>query len=327
MSLPGKIKYIYDEYGQRKEMGRPSESTRLPHFFLHRIFAGENDLLIIFNTKRCAYQCHFCQLPAKSSKTWVSSEDVLAQFEHVIFELKHSLSVLDRITLSNEGSVLDTTTFPEDALLTIAKCVQNLRRVRTFVFETRLEFVNQGLLEQIKDCAPRPQINILTGFETLDSFIRDQILFKREHLQLFLSGLDQVTKARADLTAYILYKPSPIMTDQEAFEEAEKSFDFLRQECGKRNIPYSVRLNPMYLAKGSKWADLATKSSNYKPPKLTDVMKLAEKKVKEGIKVYIGISNEGLGDVQGTYMAREDYSSNLIKAVLMFNNGKIKEFN
>jgi len=244
----------------------------------------------------------------------------------VFFELKHSLSLLDRVTLSNDGSVLDAKTFPEDALLTIAECVNKLRRVRTLVLETRLEFVNQGTLMKIQERAPRAKINILTGFETQDDYIREEILYKREPIKAFLSGLDEVARAGSDLTAYILYKPAQAMTDEEAYYEAEKTFDFLKHECASRNISYSVRLNPMYLARGSKWAEIALDSPRYKPPRLTDVMKLAEKKAREGVKVYIGMSTEGLDEAEGSYMNRDDFSLNLVKSVALFNSGKISQF-
>lgn len=326
LSLPEEVDILYNQYGQRKPMGLSAESTKKPHFFLYRTFAGDNDLLLILNTKRCAYQCHFCQLPAKSSRTWIPIEEIVEQVRYVFFELKHSLSVLDRVTLSNDGSVLDAKTFPEDALLTIAECINKLRRVRTLVLETRLEFVNQGTLMKIQERAPRVKINILTGFETQDEYIREEILYKREPINAFLSGLDEVAQSGSDLTAYILYKPAQTMTDEEAYDEAEKTFDFLKRECASRNISYSVRLNPMYLARGSKWAEIAMDSPRYKPPCLTDVMKLAEKKAREGVKVYIGMSTEGLDEVEGSYMSREDFSFTLVKAVALFNSGKITQF-
>src|SRR5882672_12203132 len=130
MLLEEEIRSLYRTFGQRKAMGESAQDSRLPHFFLHRPFSGDQDLLIIFNTKRCRYQCHFCQLPAKSSKRFISGDDILAQFIYAIREMKHSLSILTRVTLSNEGSVLDAKTFPTETLLTIARCIRELRLVR-----------------------------------------------------------------------------------------------------------------------------------------------------------------------------------------------------
>src|SRR5689334_7871628 len=149
-----RIKELYNQFGPRKLMGQGSQDPRKPHYFLHRTFFGEQDLLIIFNTKRCRYQCHFCQLPAKSSRVLIPEDDIVAQFEYVMGEMKHSLSILNRLTFSNEGSVLDGDTFPQDALLTIARCVHELRLIRTLVLETRLEFVEPAFLSRIVAAAP-----------------------------------------------------------------------------------------------------------------------------------------------------------------------------
>lgn len=319
------VRDLYEKFGQRKPMGESAPSPWLPHFFLHRTFLGDQDLLIIFNTKRCKYRCHFCQLPAKSSPVLIPGSEIVSQFTYVMKELKHSLSVLDRLTFSNEGSVLDPATFPPEAMLEIAEGINEMRRVRTLVLETRLEFVNSQVLAQIREAAPRVSLNILTGFETHDPYIRDRILFKREPLDIFERGLDHVAEAGAQLTAYVLFKPRWDMSDEEAVAEAESSIDYLAAQTRARGIDLSVRLNPMYAADGSRWAKKAHISPDYQPPRLTDVMRVAEKKRQEGIKIYIGMSTEGLDD-GSNYMAREDYSSALIKPILLFNSGKINSF-
>ena len=325
-SLKQQVGDLYEKYGQRKPMGESAPSPWMPHFFLHRTFLGDQDLLIIFNTKRCKYRCHFCQLPAKSSPTMIPGSEIVAQFGYVMKELKHSLSVMDRLTFSNEGSVLDPATFPTEALLEIAEAVNELRRVRTLVLETRLEFVDTAVLAQVREAAPRVSLNILTGFETHDPYIRDKVLFKREPLDVFERGLDRVAEAGVqELTAYVLFKPRWDMSDEEAVAEAEASIDYLAAQAAARGLNLSVRLNPMYAADGSRWAKKAHVSPDYKPPRLTDVMRVAEKKRRQGVNIYIGMSTEGLDD-GSNYMAREDYSPSLIKPVVLFNSGKINAF-
>ena len=324
-SVKQQVGDLYEKFGQRKPMGESAPSPWLPHFFLHRTFLGDQDLLIIYNTKRCKYRCHFCQLPAKSSPTLIPGSEIVAQFSYVMKELKHSLSVMDRLTFSNEGSVLDPATFPTEAMLDIAEGINELRRVHTLVLETRLEFVDTDVLAQIREAAPRLTLNILTGFETHDPYIRDKVLFKREPLEVFESGLDRVAEAGAQLTTYVLFKPRWDMTDEEAVAEAESSIDYLVAQTKARGLDLSVRLNPMYAADGSRWTKKAHTSPDYKPPRLTDVMRVAEKKRQEGVKIYIGMSTEGLDD-GSNYMAREDYTKLLVKPVLLFNSGKINSF-
>ena len=325
-TLPEKVKLLYDKFGQRKQMGIASASVDRPHFFLHRQFTGDQDLLIIFNSKRCRYQCSFCDLPMKNSDAFIEYESILNQFEYVIQEMKNSLSMLTRITLSNDGSILDPRTFPSECLNVIADCINELRQIRRVVLETRIEFVDPLLVKKIGDRCSKSTIDILVGFETYDEYIKTKILKKMEPLNLFLNGLDKVAESGAELTSYILYKPSYEMNDEEAFIEACKTYEFLKRECEKRSIKLSVRLNPMYAAANSQWANLALKNKNYNPPKLTEVMKLAELIRMDKVSVYIGLSTEGLDIPNGNYMFREDYSTKLIKPIKLFNDSKIDSF-
>ena len=323
MNCAEKARLLYSKYGQRKSMGEANpEDTKKPFFFLHRTFLGEQDLLTIFNTKRCRYNCHFCSLPSTSSPSWISEDDIVTQFEYVLSELQHSLSVLDRVTISNNGSVLDNETMPTRALIRMSRCIRELRRVRTLVLETRLEFVDCKVIGRIKEANSRARITILTGFETLDPFIRDEVLGKRESLNIFQEGLDRVAECEADLTAFVLFKPSQTMSDSEAFIEADSAVRYLVDQCKKRGIDLTVRINLMYAARGTKWARAAFSTPEYKPPRLSDVLKFAREKSKQGIRIYIGLSTEDLDCDKGSYRFRDDYSQELLKRAILFNQEK-----
>ncbi len=311
---------LYAEFGQRKPMGTTAGTPRRPHFFLLRTFQGQTDLLVILNTKRCRYQCDHCQLPAKSSRVWIPAEDVIAQFRYVLTEVKHALSIVDRVTLSNDGSVLDAKTLDPEALTEIIDAVNEMRRVRTVVLETRLEFADVDRLATLGARLQRARINILTGFETVDPDLRDRVLRKRESLEAFSAGLDRLGILGLDLTAYVLFKPAPDMTDAAAYDEARRSIEFLRAECDRRGIGLTIRLNPMYLATGSVWARRAATLPEYMSPRLSDCLRLAEELAAEGVSIYLGLSAEGLSDPAGTYAAREDFSAELLKAAKVFNS-------
>ena len=203
-----------------------------------------------------------------------------------------------------------------------------MRRVRRIELETRLEFVQPDVLEELRQAAPRAKFGILTGFETADQRIRDEVLKKHEPLELVAKGLDNVERAAAALTAYVLFKPDPQMNDHQAGLEASNSIEFLARECQRRNIDLTIRLNPMYRAEGSLWARAADRSAAYSPPRLTDVMRVAENAVAahRDIRVYVGLSDEGLAGAAGTYLARDDYNPGLIKYVKQFNDGQLSKF-
>lgn len=325
-SLKAIVQELYAAHGPGKPMGAAELDPKKPHFFLHRRFLGDHDLLVIFNAKRCQYNCAFCELPTKSSRVLIPAGDIISQFEFVVRELKHSLSVLNRLTFSNEGSVLDTDTFPADALDSLVDASTELKLVNRLVLETRLEFLDLARLRCLRSMAPKLTFDILTGFETQDQRIRDDVLRKREPLSAFQEGLDRVAAGGADLTTYVLFKPDPTMTDTAALQEATASIEYIRAECNRRNISLTIRINPMYMTSGSPWAMQAAGNPEYQPPRLTDVMRTAAKARQAGARIYIGLSTEGLDASGGTYHVREDYSPKLIKPIKMFNDGLLSSF-
>jgi radical SAM enzyme (TIGR01210 family) len=312
------ISSVYSNNGSVSTMHASPPPHDDPLFFMLRHFGHEVDLLIILNTLRCRYQCYFCQLPAKSSRTPVSHESILSQVKTVIHETKNALALIQRMTLSNEGSVLDQSTLDHATLIAISDGVGRMRRLKHLVLETRLEFANAERLREVADHSGA-QVTLLTGFETLDETLRQQVLGKREPIEMFLRGLDELAHLEApSLTAYVLIKPSAQMTDAEAVDEASSSILFLKKQCTQRRIRLSLRLNPMYAARGSKWvSDLP--DEGFIPPRLTDVIMVAEKAVALEIPTYIGLSSEDLAQPELTYQAREDYSRDLLRYALAFN--------
>ena len=108
-------------------------------------------------------------------------------------------------------------------------------------------------------------------------------------------------------------------TGTEAIAEAERSIDYVAESCNRRHIPFIIRLNPMYVAENTPWARLAKSLENYQPPRLTDVIALADKKKSEGMKIYLGLTSEGLSAPENTYRGREDFSSQLLKQAIIAN--------
>lgn len=308
----------YKNYGPPKPMNAGNGSPERPHFFLHRNFLGEQDLAILFYTKRCRYQCAFCALPLKAPQTYIGGDSIKTQFVNVMREMKNSIGSFERLTIANEGSVFDETTFCQDALSEICQSVSLVPNIRKIVIESRLEFVQADQLRQLAALSGKT-LDVLTGFETLDEHIRDDVLRKREPLSVFRRGLDALAAADAELTAYVLFKPCPEMDDEQAAEEAERSIDYVADQCAQRGIPLTIRLNPMYVARGTPWAKRAKQAGGYSPPRLGDVIALAKRKSAAGIKVYIGLTSEDLSEPEDTYRGHEDFSKDQLKAGILMN--------
>ena len=108
------------------------------------------------------------------------------------------------------------------------------------------------------------------------------------------------------------------MNDDEAYREALRSVDYLQEQCQERGISLTIRINPMYIAQGSRWAKEAEKFS-YKPPRFSDILNFAKIVRENGIPAYIGLSTEGLAIDQGDYRSREDFTHELLVQAIKFN--------
>lgn len=311
MNLIDYTKNIYKEYGQSKSM----DMLENPCFFLQRKFKSEQDLLIIFKTLPCSFNCKYCNLSKNNYRHFLSLCD---QFAYVIKEMRHSLSTLDRITLSNNGSVLNQETVSRTDLKNILCAITQIRNISRVVIETDLRYVNKEVISELKYILSGVNLNLLTGFETLDNRIMSNTLGKYRDDVEFVNKLDILAEENCELTAYILYKPDQFMDDAAAYNEALKSIKYLEEQCCKRKIPLTIRINPMFAAKGTPWAEIARDCPQYSPPKLSDIFSLA-KEVQSRIPVYIGLSLEEKSETWGTYRVQQDMTNELLLEVIRFN--------
>lgn len=314
MDIVQKTKKLYKEFGQSKSMEIENE----PCYFLQRNFKGEQDMLIIFKTPPCNSHCKFCNL---SNREWNEGLDITKQFAFVVEQLKHSLSVLDRVTLSNNGSILDPATVPFTELEKIIQAITQVRNITTIVLETDLKYVNETLLKNLQQIAGKTKLNILTGFETLDERVMLQTLGKCRNQNEFENKLSIIADCKCDFTAHILYKPSQNMNDEEAYIEAKSSALYLIEECKNRNIRLTLRINPMFAAIGTVWAEKALQTPSYSPPKISDVYHLALE-LNKYVTTYIGLSTENKNEEWGSYRIHHDLTQNLLLDIIHFNGRK-----
>ncbi|GEO80618.1 hypothetical protein ROR02_07490 [Pararhodospirillum oryzae] len=182
-----------------------------------------------------------------------------------------------------------------------------------------MEFVNDEILNNIKS-KTRRKIAILAGFETLDPEIRSNILGRRQDVSIFESGIEVLGRSKTDLIAYVLYKPSPLMTDSAARIEASTTIDFLAAACKRNGVNLTIRLNPMYAATGTPWHDEAMAAGDaYSPPLLSDVVEVAKEKRARGIPVYLGLTSEGRATNNTTYKAHPGHTKESLKQAISMN--------
>ena len=313
------VDQLRTEYGDRQPMGAGAARPESAHYTLTRRFKGQLDLLVIFNTLRCHYNCSFCNLPTKSSSIPVPYDLLIAQFESALMRHANVLHVLERMTISNEGSVLDTQTFGEAALTTILQAADRMPALTRIVLETRPEFISQAYIKLLRSCNTNAWLDFLVGFETLDDRIRNVVLGKRQSRSSLAEAMDAIASVeRARLTSYILLKCDTAFSDEQGVEEAKATIRYLVAEANSRRIPLSVRINPMYIATDVRWSTKAIKGG-YRPPRLTDALEVARFAEMLGADAFIGLSTEGLADEANSFRSREDFSRQLLKDAIVFN--------
>ena len=310
---------IINENGFAKPM-KPfvNPDVNMPSFFLMRKFIGLNDLLIIFHSKRCRYSCNYCNLNSYNSYDWISTESIIKQFYYVLNEVKHSLHIIDSITFSNNGSLLDEDTFPFDAFIEIIKATSKMKSLKKIVIETRFEFLSEDKVEAIINSNKNVNLDFLIGFETLNVEIKETILGKKFDNDIFNKSLNILSEKGLSVTMYILYKPSPYFSDEQAYEEAKMTFNFLQEICKEKKIPLTIRINPIYLSSETILGKMALEYKEYVPPNISDVFLLSKYIAGKGTPVYIGLSDEGVGGL--SYKNRYDYPKEIVREIIKFNS-------
>jgi radical SAM enzyme (TIGR01210 family) len=284
---------------------RPKRSNQLISALV-RTIAGQRDLVVVFNSRRCQYQCSFCTLPTTSSHTLVEWHDLLAQLDEAFALADRECPVLDQISLGNEGSILDAATFPTKALeATLRRCSAR-SGVRSIVLETRSEFVTPLLLDQLRRWADPCQLTVKIGLESVSQDVRERILQKRMSLPDFERVVTLLGRANVRLSSYVLVKASPWHDDAEGRDDAIATCAYLKDLCQCTGTALELRINSMYRAAGSRWSKWAAQSQ-WTPPSIFDLGEVMWEVRTPDVAVYAGLSEEGLATPDGHYEARDDY--------------------
>ncbi len=292
---------------------KEDHNPNLPAQFWFQESNEGNILFIVFYTQACRWsKCLGCNLPSLMSSTHISYKNLMAQIDH-IFSLPEVIEKgkgLDKLIISNNGSILDEETFSSTALMyLIAKVNLILPNISMISFESRPEYVDIEELEFIsralKESDKPTQLEISIGFEAFDEHIRNDIFDKG----LSLEKVDRLAKLLAPykfhLKCYFMQKPVPGISDEAALQDIKDGIDYLDSLSKKYSTVINMHLNPTYAATGTKLEEEFLKG-NYAPPKLIDVAKAVYYSKDKDISIFLGLSDEGLACPGGSYIKPEN---------------------
>jgi len=270
-------------------------------------------LFIVFYTQACRWsRCLGCNLPSLCSQFHVGWEDLMEQVDWVFSneEVVEKKSQIRKVIVSNNGSVLDEETFSTTALFYLGvMCNKHLPNLSVLTLESRPEYVDEielELLSRLLEEAKIPtQLEIAVGFEAFDNRIRNMVFKKGLSLKVFEEFIKLVARHKFRVKCYLMQKPVPEMSDQEAIKDIQKAIDYLSILSGKYGVEINVHLNPTYAAKGTLLGE-SFKKGEYIPPYLRDVAKAAYYAKDNSISVYIGLYDEGLAVEGGSFIRKGD---------------------
>ncbi len=289
----------------RRLVIRPKRADTPLSIVTREVF-GVPELVVVFYTRRCQYQCSFCTLPSTSAYSDVSFDDVARQLDHGFAQVAASLATIERISIGNEGSILDARTLPVDQLEHVLKRCGALPAVREIVLETRSEFVTASLLDTILRWVAPCRLVLKIGLESADRRIREDILHKRMDLAAFEAVVALLGPRRIGLASYVLVKADPAHSDAEGRADAIATCAYLKRLCAAHGVALTLRVNSMYKARGSVWARAAEKAG-WRPPSIVDLARVMLAVEQDGVEVFAGLYDEGLAAEDGHYEARPDF--------------------
>lgn len=302
--------------GQRL-LVRPKLGDR-PLSAMTRQVLGTCELLVVFYTRRCRYQCTFCTLPSTSAYGDVSLESVRTQLDTALEFAARDLPVVRQVSLGNEGSILDEQTFSREQLNYVLRTCAALPAVEEIVLETRAEFASEPLLDDLVKLLSPKRLTLKIGLESANTRIREGVLRKKMHLEQFEKVVWSLGRRGIGLASYVLVKADPGHSDADGRADAIASCRYLKELCRSSGTRLTLRINAMYSAAGSLWATWAQRQG-WTPPSVFDLAEVIYNVADEDVRVFAGLSEEGLATPDGHFEARDDFESWALRVLEEYN--------
>jgi archaeosine synthase beta-subunit len=284
-------------------------------------------LFVVFYTLACRWnRCVGCNLPSKSSLNPVSYADLIAQIDHLFAlpEVSGRLGEVEKVILSNNGSIFDEVTFPSTALMHfMVRLNLDLPKLGVLTLETRPEYVEweemEFLSRILKERQSPAELELAVGFEAFDETIRNKMFNKGLPLEGFEKMLAMVGRHGYSLKCYFMLKPVAGLSDDDAVTDIHQAIDYLDRMAEEHGVTLNMHLNPTYVAHGTPLAESFARGE-YTPPYLKDLARAALHAQGTKVSVYLGLYDEGLAVDGGSFIRPGDDS--LVESLKAFNSNQ-----
>lgn len=245
-----------------------------------------NALSIILATLGCSHArgpqggCTMCSYLLDGAAERISSSNLIKQFQQALTKIENKNAPLS-VKIYTSGSFLDTEEIPLDARKRILEIIGKDERVQEVVIETRPEFVEIEILEEIGDILVGKSVEIAIGLESSNDVIREYFINKGFTLQDFKNTVDIALSAGLGVRSYILIKP-PFLTEKQALLDGIQSIN------DAANLgATTISVNPVAVQKNTVVERLWYRR-DYRPPWLwtvSEVLRKAREEVDPAVRI------------------------------------------
>lgn len=290
------------------------------HWYVDSAFGKE--LVFALYTKPCRYgRCSFCSLPNMSEGgNEISAADIEKQIDFILGEYtEEQKKEIAKISIYTASSSLDQECLPTRSLMYLSLKVSNLPNLKILSMETRPEYVEDWELKALNNVLGESvQLEVGIGYETHNLELRNKILQKGLTTKALHKLMKKLAENNSKLKAYLMLKPHPSLTEDEAIIEAENGIQELFELGRAYDVMVSVHLNPTYIAEGCALTQEMI-DTGFQPPELMSVIKVVDYAHHLKVPIYVGLDDEGQAVEGGTFRATGLDKDKAVKAIQDFN--------
>ena len=227
-------------------------------------------LSIVLSTEGCAHArgseggCTMCSYLLDGTSTNPSADEFVNQFLDAMKKVENTSSPIS-VKIYTSGSFLDTDEIPIDARNRILTEIANDERIEEVVLESRPEYVQDSILEEVRSLLGNRSIELAMGLESSSDQIRSLCINKNFDFVDFKEAVDLGKKYKIGTRAYVLLKP-PFLTERDALLDAQKTIS----DAIDAGVS-TISLNPVNVQSNT-LVEYLWKKQRYRPPWLWSVV-------------------------------------------------------
>jgi len=273
-------------------------------------------ITVILNTPGCrwAYEyggCTMCGYLMDGSPGEITAENIINQFNYAIEKYYKEIENDPKnicIKIFTSGSFLDEREVPKEARRYILSKIGELD-IKEVVIESRIEYIREDTLEEVKECLGSVNMEIGVGVETFNEEIRKHSINKGVCNRDILDTLELAKEYSIGLKAYLLIKPL-FITERDAIEDGIYSGNKCL-ELGFSRISYC----PATVHKGT-LMEILWKKGQYRPPFLWSVLEIIYEVKRKNPDTIVICDTSGIPSNRGAHNLLKCKCNEYIKRIL-----------